>query len=458
MIKFKTGQRVSCSWDADSSKVCEILDIRECNADDSQPGEHEYYVHFVEFDRRLGAPRDRITPLRVSQGHQLMCSAVFCNGTDDWVREARLSECVEPSQGEKLDLQRASSAEAGEKVTGFLTRNQRRRLEEANVGEVHPTHEEGDQGLTSSIQAQMEKEHFENTKVKNVRCIQLGRYEVDCWYFSPYPEGYSQDKLYMCEYCLKYYKHPKTLTKCCQDPKKHRPPGTKIYDDGLIAVFEVDGRENKLYCQCLCLLAKLFLDHKTLYYDVEPFLFYVFTEKDGNNDCHVIAYFSKEKFSADDYNLACILTLPPYQRKGFGKFVIAFSYELSKVERKMGTPERPLSDLGQLSYRSYWAEVVVQLLWEEKKLHKKMEHSTVEEMSQQTFIKQDDIVSTLQSLKLVQYWKGQYIVNPNSRLLEEHAKQIQAQVEKRLVKFKPESMNYVPKVWDIPTYDDIDGE
>ena len=79
-------------------------------------------------------------------------------------------------------------------------------------------------------------------------------------------------------------------------------------------------------------------------------------------------------------------------------------------------------------------------------------------MSQQTFIKPDDIVSTLQSYQLVQYWKGQYIVNPNSRLLEEHAKQIQAQVEKRLVKFKPESMNYVPKVWDIPTYDDIDGE
>ena len=57
--------------------------------------------------------------------------------------------------------------------------------------------------------------------------------------------------------------------------------------------------------------------------------------------CHaVIGYFSKEKFSADDYNLACILTLPPYQRKGFGKFIIAFSYELSKVERKCGTPER----------------------------------------------------------------------------------------------------------------------
>ena len=156
----------------------------------------------------------------------------------------------------------------------------------------------------------------------------------------PYPDGYSQDKLFICEYCLKYYKKPKTLTRCCQAPDTHHPPGTEIYNDGLIRVYECDGRENKLYCQCLCLLAKLFLDHKTLYYDVEPFLFYVFCEADGKGDCHVIGYFSKEKFSADDYNLACILTLPPYQRKGFGKFIIAFSYELSKVERKVGTPER----------------------------------------------------------------------------------------------------------------------
>ena len=33
----------------------------------------------------------------------------------------------------------------------------------------------------------------------------------------------------------------------------------------------------KVYAQNLCLLAKLFLDHKTLYYDVEPFLFYILT-------------------------------------------------------------------------------------------------------------------------------------------------------------------------------------
>jgi hypothetical protein len=32
-------------------------------------------------------------------------------------------------------------------------------------------------------------------------------------------------------------------------------------------------------------------------------------------DAAQVGYFSKEKNSPDDYNLACILTLPPYQRK-----------------------------------------------------------------------------------------------------------------------------------------------
>lgn len=59
-----------------------------------------------------------------------------------------------------------------------------------------------------------------------------------------------------------------------------------------IGVWEVDGKRYKQYCQNLCLLAKFFLDHKTLYYDVEPFLFYVMTIGDSEG-CHTVGYFSK---------------------------------------------------------------------------------------------------------------------------------------------------------------------
>lgn len=58
----------------------------------------------------------------------------------------------------------------------------------------------------------LEKEHEEITKVKNINTIEFGRYEIDTWYFSPYPEEFSKcSKLYLCEFCLKYMKKKKTL-------------------------------------------------------------------------------------------------------------------------------------------------------------------------------------------------------------------------------------------------------
>lgn len=67
---------------------------------------------------------------------------------------------------------------------------------------------------------------------------------------------------------------------------------SQVYRKDKISVWEVDGKRYKQYCQNLCLLAKFFLDHKTLYYDVEPFLFYVMTLVD-NEGCHTVGYFSK---------------------------------------------------------------------------------------------------------------------------------------------------------------------
>lgn len=68
----------------------------------------------------------------------------------------------------------------------------------------------------------------------------------------------------------------------------------------------------------------MFLDHKSLFYDVEPFLFYVMTEVDDNG-ARFVGYFSKEKMSPKDYNVSCIMTLPVRQRQGWGNLLIDFS-------------------------------------------------------------------------------------------------------------------------------------
>jgi histone acetyltransferase MYST1 len=41
---------------------------------------------------------------------------------------------------------------------------------------------------TDATEAALEKEHEERTKVKNIDTIQIGKYQVDTWYYSPYPD------------------------------------------------------------------------------------------------------------------------------------------------------------------------------------------------------------------------------------------------------------------------------
>ncbi|KAM3864178.1 histone acetyltransferase KAT7-like isoform 2-T2 [Diretmus argenteus] len=247
-----------------------------------------------------------------------------------------------------------------------------------------------------------------------IKTIVFGRYELDTWYHSPYPEEYARlGRLYMCEFCLKYMKSQTILRRHMAKCVWKHPPGDEIYRKGNISVFEVDGKKNKIYCQNLCLLAKLFLDHKTLYYDVEPFLFYVMTEAD-NTGCHLVGYFSKEKNSFLNYNVSCILTMPQYMRQGYGKMLIDFSYLLSKVEERVGSPERPLSDLGLISYRSYWKEVLLRYLnnFQGKEI-------SIKEISQETAVNPVDIVSTLQSLQMLKYWKGKHLVLKRQDLIDD---------------------------------------
>ncbi|XP_072302390.1 histone acetyltransferase KAT5-like isoform X1 [Eucyclogobius newberryi] len=281
------------------------------------------------------------------------------------------------------------------------------------------------------------------TRMKNIECIELGRHRLKPWYFSPYPQELtSLPILYLCEFCLKYVKSLKCLQRHLTKCNLRHPPGNEIYRKGTISFFEIDGRKNKTYSQNLCLIAKCFLDHKTLYYDTDPFLFYVMTEYDSKG-FHIVGYFSKEKESTEDYNVACILTLPPYQRRGYGKLLIEFSYELSKVEGKTGTPEKPLSDLGLLSYRSYWSQTILEILMDLKPDNGERPQITINEISEITSVKKEDVISTLQYLNLINYYKGQYILTLSEEIVDGHEKAMQ----KRHLRIDPKCLHFTPKDW-----------
>lgn len=56
--------------------------------------------------------------------------------------------------------------------------------------------------------------------------MDLGKYEIFTWYYSPYPEEFNHlDKLYVCEFCLKYFRKKKTFVRHGEKCDFRHPPG-----------------------------------------------------------------------------------------------------------------------------------------------------------------------------------------------------------------------------------------
>ncbi|KAL0979209.1 hypothetical protein UPYG_G00182170 [Umbra pygmaea] len=275
-----------------------------------------------------------------------------------------------------------------------------------------------------------------------MRCpsvIEFGKFEIQTWYSSPYPQEFSRlPKLYLCEFCLRYMKSRSILFQHMRKCAWFHPPANEIYRKDDVSVFEVDGNVSTIYCQNLCLLAKLFLDHKTLYYDVEPFLFYVLTQNDSKG-CHLVGYFSKEKHCQQKYNVSCIMILPQYQRKGYGRFLIDFSYLLSKREGQPGSPEKPLSDLGRLSYMAYWRSVVLECLHEVRD-----RQLTIRHLSKITGICPQDITATLHHLNMLEHRGNRLVLVRREKLVSSHMARLTARP--RQLEVDPDCLRWSPIV------------
>jgi histone acetyltransferase SAS3 len=285
-----------------------------------------------------------------------------------------------------------------------------------------------------------------------IKCIQFGKFVIDTFYAAPYPEEYSHEsRLFICEYCLKYlpsefvaYRHK---LKC---PAKH-PPGDEIYRDGTVSVWEVDGRKKTEYCQCLCLMAKMFLGSKTLYYDVEPFLFYILTEYDEFG-YHFVGYFSKEKRPASQNNVSCILVMPIHQRKGYAMFLIDFSYLLTRIEGKEGSPEKPLSDMGLTAYRSYWDLTVSRHL-----LAIGMKPFSTKALMARTGMTADDVIHSLE--RLYAFVRDPvtktYAVRYDKKLYERIVQEFESKKHRQL---RPESLVWTPYIMGRSDQAALDGQ
>lgn len=244
---------------------------------------------------------------------------------------------------------------------------------------------------------------------RNVRYVVLGDFLFKAWYPSYYPEelvGKEVDKLYVCQWCFRYTKdiipflgHVESCSTLCT------PPGTLIYTRDEHAIYEVDGEADQLFAQNLSLFAKLFLDNKSVFFDVAGFKYYLLvhqsrsTEKSTTLQKHeIVGFFSKEKMSWDNNNLACILVFPPWQRQGLGKILMGASYELSKREGRLGGPEKPLSELGKRSYMKFWQAAVARAILSTKA----KTISSVDEIASQCWSLPEDVMAALTSMNLVE--------------------------------------------------------
>ncbi|KAM3171427.1 hypothetical protein ACTXT7_016646, partial [Hymenolepis weldensis] len=89
------------------------------------------------------------------------------------------------------------------------------------------------------------------------------------------------------------------------------------------------------------------------------------------------------------------LTVPMAYNSFHLPVFLFLGFLLSRIEGVSGSPEKPLSDLGRLSYESYWKSAIIPLIFPQGELRTDV---SVQEISATTGIDVNDVTATLEQL------------------------------------------------------------
>lgn len=158
----------------------------------------------------------------------------------------------------------------------------------------------------------------------------------------------------------------------------------------------------------------------------------------------------QEKREGSQNNVSCIITLPIHQRKGYGNLLIDFSYLLSRVEKRTGSPEKPFSDLGLVSYRNYWK---LKLCYE---LRYQKDALTIADLSRRTGMTTDDIICGLEALNALirDPVTGYYALRLDHALFEALIERWEA---KGYIKLNPKALVWSPYIMGRSQAEHLDG-
>lgn len=241
------------------------------------------------------------------------------------------------------------------------------------------------------------------------KIIQEGKFKLS---FSSREDDLWLDEIYVCQHCFKYSSNRRLLQEHklhCKLNDKYPNIGRLVYrdDERSCFIIHVRGYQELLFCQNLCLFSKLFLDDKSVFYNIDCFDFFVVYGLDDQKRSYFsgkylpMGYFSKELLSWDNNNnLACICVFPPFQGRQLGWLMVEFLYALAKVTPGQfeSGPEFPLSTSGKSIYFKFWSRKLVPLLY---MYIKKQQEFTLADLACETGFRKEDILLTLQYMKVL---------------------------------------------------------